>query len=100
MLPSVAQVVPYKAARLALSGAKKTVPTGLENALRREIFRKQPLAALGVRGGAYSLSVAQAAKLSADMLAQTKDFDIRKLHNDWLGLAVNFEDVSRLHAEK
>ena len=98
--PSLAQVVPFRAVtRAASSGAVKTsVPAAFKASLIGQIVKSEAAAALPLKEIASSaLSLPQAETMSASILQDAVP-SANKIHNEWLGLAVNFEDIARAHA--
>jgi hypothetical protein len=92
--PSLAQVVPFKAAvRAGSTGAVKVAGAEtLKANLLRQIVQKQSVVALQ---GITTLSLPQAQGVSSSILRGANGVQPAKLHNDWVGLAVNFEDIAR-----
>ena len=100
--PSLAQVVPLKGVKQVISAgvASKAVPQTLQSALMREVLQQEALASLAsAKINIAGLSLPQAQALSSSILQNTA-VSSEKLHNDWLGLAVNFEEISRAQAPK
>ena len=101
--PSLAQVVPLKGVKQIISAgaASKAVPQTLQGALMREVLQREALASVASgKLNAVALSLPQAQALSASILQNTAAVSSEKLHNDWLGLAVNFEEIGRVEAPK
>lgn len=94
--PSLAQVVPFNVVvRAGSTGAVKIAGTeALKAGLLREIVQQQSL--VTVKGfGVAGLSLPQAQAVSSSILRTATGVQPAKLHNDWVGLAVNFEDIAR-----
>ena len=99
--PSLAQIVPFKAVSKAVAASGgKMLPAALQASLVRQIIEQQSLAELSAQGFVPAqISFTEAQALSAAILHKEIP-QVAKIHNDWLGLAIKFEDIARADAPK
>ena len=90
--PSLAQVVPFKAVAKGVSSS--ALKTSLQKIVQQE-------AVSSLRGLTFTnLSFPQAQALSSSILQGNALTQLNKIHNDWVGLVVNFQEIATMQAPK